>query len=1138
MPADHSSGPSEDDLYQAYARLSPDKQALLTRELARRAGRAAGPIPTVDRTGPMPCSFAQERLWFLAQVDTASAAYAMPAAVRMSGRLDVEVLRRALSGIVERHEVLRTNFVAVDGVPKQIVRPSTALPVPITDLGGLPETERAKAVADQFRDEAVRPFDLEHDPLIRGRLLRLADDDHVLLLTTHHIVSDGWSLGVLRSELAELYAAHRDGRPPSLTELDLQYADFASWQRERMRSEAVLGQLGYWRDRLAGAPALELPADLPRSAQRSARGASVPVRLDAETVRRIDQLAERAQATQFMVLLAAFAVLLWRWSGQDDLVVGTPVANRNPPETEPLIGFFVNTLALRLDVSGNPAFERLLAAVRRECHAGYANQELPFERVVQEVQPERAPGTVPLVQVMLALRNTPMPQVHLPGVTMSPLDLESRTTKFDLCLDLVPGLDGGIAGRAEFSTDIFEASTVSRMVDSLHLLLEAALADPGTQVSKLPIATAAQQSRMVEEFSGGGGASAAASAGTLHGLFQRRVDDSPEATAVASGDVALSYRQLEERANRLAWFLRSQGVGPEQIVGVALPRSERTIIAILGILKAGAGYVPLDPGYPRRRVADMALDAGVPLVITESSVADETRFRLDSAPAGPRLVCLDSDADRIADQPASRPPELVREPNLAYVVYTSGSTGRPKGSVNEHGRVANSVLGMNQVYELTPADRMLAISSLNYDMSVYEIFGTLAAGATVVVPSDAEATDPELLRELLLRRGVTAWSSAPAWLDMLIGYCDSRGGLGDVALRVVGVGGDRMPPSLPERLTELIPGVRLYNLAGMTEVSYCTTFHLIQDTIAARSGVPWGRPLPNHRVYVLDPHRQPVPVGAPGELFIGGAGPGRGYWRRAGLTAARFLPDPFSSEPGQRMYATGDHARFLANGDLQFLGRRDHQVKIRGFRIELGEVEGALAAHPEVSEPVVLAYEDGTGQRRLAAYLTTRKGARPSAAELRGFLAERLPEYMVPSAYVLVDRFPLLPSGKLNRSALPRPVAERPEVAYREPADALEQVLAGIWAQLLDLDRVGVLDDFFDLGGHSLLATQAVSRTRDLFRVALTIPEFLAAGTVRELAGRLRALAAEAGLDVDSTAQLVLQVSALSDAEAERLLPE
>nr|WP_083466110.1 non-ribosomal peptide synthetase [Kibdelosporangium sp. MJ126-NF4]CEL13312.1 Non-ribosomal peptide synthetase [Kibdelosporangium sp. MJ126-NF4]CTQ99003.1 Non-ribosomal peptide synthetase [Kibdelosporangium sp. MJ126-NF4] len=1135
MTVDGSPGSEDTDLYRMYERLTSEQQALLTRELADRSAKSA--IAATGREGVLRCSFAQERLWFLDQVDPGSAAYVMPAQVRLSGELDAVALRAALTEIVARHEALRTNFVmTADGVLTQVIRPAKEFSLPVADLRPLPPPERAAVAAEARRAEATTPFGLAHDSLIRGRLLRHADEEHELLLSMHHIVSDGWSLGVLRRELTELYGAYVASQGSPLPGLAIQYADFAAWQRRRMDDEDMAAQVAYWRERLTGAEPLELPADFPRPVRRSARGNSVPLNLSAEQMARIDELAKLYRATTHMVLLAAFAVVLWRWSGQDDLVIGTPVANRNAAATEPLIGLFVNTIALRLDLSADRSFEDLLIAARAECLAAYEHQEVPFERVVQETHPERATGELPLVRVMLALRNTPMPQTQLPGVLLSLLESPSETTKFDLTLDLVPEHDGGVAGRAEFSADLFRPDTVRRMAEALALVIDAALDDPRAVLSTLPIAAESERARMVEEFSGGGSAAPARSAGTLHGLFQQRVDEAPDALAVLSGETALTYRELDERANQLAWHLRSLGVGPEEIIGVSLPRSERMIVAVLAVLKAGGGYVPLDPGYPRRRVAYMAADAGVSLVITESAAADESRFDTGADGAGPRLVRLDADATRIAAQPVARPAELVNEANLAYVIYTSGSTGRPKGSVNEHGRVANTLIGMNDVYQLTAADRMLAVSSLNYDMSVYEVFGALAAGAVVVVPGDIETTDPEQLRELLIRQRVTAWSSAPALLDMLVGHCLARGGFGDVALRVVGLGGDRMPPSLPGRLAELVPGVRLHNLAGMTEVSYCTMAYLVGDP--AKAGVLWGRPLPNHRIYVLDRYGQPVPPGVPGELYIGGAGPGRGYWRRPALTAQRFVPDPFSPEPGGRMYATGDHARFLASGELQFLGRLDQQIKIRGLRIELGEVEGALSGHPEVGEPVVLAYTDGTNQRRLAAYLTSRGETEPAPAELRRYLAERLPDHMVPTVYIVLDKLPMLPSGKLDRGALPVPVPVRPDVAFQPPSDALEKVLAGIWAELLGLDRIGTRDDFFDLGGHSLLATQAVSRTRELFRVGLSIPGFLAAGTVEDLAGHLRELATESGVDVDAAAELVLRVSDMSEEEAEGLLTQ
>ncbi|AEW99306.1 non-ribosomal peptide synthetase [Streptantibioticus cattleyicolor] len=1134
---------SPTDVFDArgdYEALTPEEQALLLLELSRRKGTAAGSIPRLPGDGaPPPPSFAQERLWFLDQADPGSAAYVMPAGVRLRGRLDVAALAGALGRVVRRHETLRTTFTAVDGRPVPRIRPAAPVPLPVEDLRALPEAERERTVRERYRRETDTPFDLENGPLLRATVLRTADEEHVLLLSVHHIACDGWSLGVLLTELAAGYGVPEDAADP-LPPLPVQYADFAAWQRDQLGGDRLDAHLAFWKRQLEAPPVLDLPGDRPRPPRRTSAGDSLPLRLAPKTVARLEELGAGERATPYMVLLAAVTVLLWRWSGQDDLVVGAPVAGRPRVETEPLIGFFVNTLPLRLDVSGTPTFRELLGRVRQTCLAAYEHQDVPFERLVQDVGAERAGGQVPLVQAMVALRNTPMPELRLPGLELELLELRSTATKFDVCFDLVPDGAGGIDGRAEFSTDLFDADSVRRAVDGLQRLLAAALDDPDQPVSRLPLLDDTEHERIVREFSGGGSAAAAGTAGTVHGLFEARVDAAPDAPAVVCGDRVLSYRELDEEANRLAHHLRARGVGREQIVGICLPRSERMVVTVLALLKAGAAYVPLDPMYPRRRVAYMAADAGVRLVLSESSVARDGRFDPPpDAPPGyrpPEVVEVDTEAARIAGCPAGRPGTGVAPGHLAYVIYTSGSTGRPKGSMNEHGGIANSVTAMNEVYRLRPGDRMLAISSLNYDMSVYEVFGTLAAGAAVVVPSDIETTDPEQLRDLLRRQRVTAWSSAPALLDMLVNHAYEHDGLDGVALRVVGVGGDRMPPLLPDRLTRLVPGVELYNLAGMTEVSYCTLYHRVDP--AEPGAVPWGRPLANHRVYVLDRHGRPAPVGMPGELYIGGAGPGRGYHARPALTAERFVPDPFSPVPGGRMYATGDVAAFRPDGVLRFLGRLDHQVKIRGFRIEPGEVEAALGTHPDVVEPVVTAYQDERGTRRLVAHLTVREGTRPDPADLRHHLLQRLPDHMVPSAFVVMDRLPLLPSGKLNRAALPAPTGGRPELAgrYEPPAGALEEVLAGIWAEVLGLERVGVLDDFFDLGGHSLLATQVVSRIRDTFRLDLSIAAFLSVSTVRELAVVARQSAAGAGTDADAVAELVRQVDALSEEEVARRL--
>ncbi|GAA2197878.1 hypothetical protein GCM10009787_38210 [Streptomyces bangladeshensis] len=1091
------------------------------------------------RPGPeprFPLSYAQERLWFLDQADPGTTAYVMPGGMRLRGPLDPEALGRALTEIVRRHEALRTTFPAEGGKPQQCIGRPRPVPLPVTDLRTAAPQDREAAVAECCRAEAARPFDLTRDLMLRARLLRLADDDHVLLLSLHHIAADGWTLDVLKHEIGVLYTAFRQGTEHDLPELEVQYADYAVWQRDWLGQGLLREQLAYWRERLKDTPVLELPADFPGAAERTWRGASVPFTVPARLWQKVGALAGRSGVTPYMVLVAAFAVVLSRWSGQRDLVVGSPVAGRSHPELERLAGFFVNTLPLRVDLYGAPSFATLLEQVRVTCTDAYAHQEVPFGTLVQALAPDRSQGPVPLVQVMLALCDTPAEDLALDGVRAEELDvvLTGRSSKFDLVLDLVAARDGRLRGRVEFSTDLFAHATAEAIGQAFVHVLTAATGDPDLPVDRLPLLSPEERDRVLYELSGGGDARAADTAGCLHPLIDRTAEKAPDAPAVRCGDVTLTYRDLVERANALAHDLRGLGAGPEQLVGVCLPKSADMVVALLAILKAGAGYMPLDPRYPHQRVQLMVRDSQVPVVVTDAAVAASGLLAPSADGTGPRLVLIEESARRRSDPPA----DLAAARTLAYVIYTSGSTGVPKGSANEHGGVVNTLLGLNRCLGLGASDRMLAISSLNYDMSVYEIFGPLLAGGCVVVPRDDDVTDPERLRRLLVDTGVTAWSSAPALLEMLVAHARGHGGLPGSALRLAVLGGDRPAPTLADRLAGLVPDVRLYNLAGMTETSYCTLYHLVRRPEPVPGSIPWGRPLPNQRVYVLDRHGEPVPVGVRGELFVGGAAVRRGYWRRPGLTAQRFVPDPFGAVPGGRLYRTGDAARWRVGGELEFLGRLDHQVKLRGLRIEPGEIEVALAAHPDVERGVVLLRGEGLDQR-LVAYLTASGPLPPSSGELRRFLREQLPEHLVPSAFVLLDRLPLLPSGKLDRSALPDVTPARPEaVAYVAPAGPLEEVLAGVWADVLKVDRVGAGDDFFELGGHSLLVTQAVSRIRDLFRVDLSIRGFLAASTLPALAAHLRATADAQGVDADRVADLVLQVGAMTEEQVKRSLAE
>lgn len=1126
------------------AGLSEQQRILLAMELSRQRA----PRPTIERVPRgdlLPASFAQERLWFLEQRDPGTLAYLMPIAVRLRGPLRVPALADALTAVVARHECLRTSFVDLSGAPWQRIEDPAPVPLPVTDLAGRPaEAELAEAL----RHEASTPFELSAGPLLRARLLRVSDAEHLLLLTMHHIVSDGWSLGVLLRELADAYRRAATGQQPEPAAGELDYADYAAWQRSYLTAERLAPALSYWQQQLAGAPPLELPTDRPRTATGSWVGSAVPLAMPGELAEGLRRCAAAEQATPYMVLLAAVAVLLGRWSGQQDVVIGIPVAGREQVETEPMVGCFVNTLPIRLDLSGDPSFAELVRRTRDACLAGYAHQEVPFELIVREVRADRSVGPVPLARVMVALRNVPMPRLELAGLTVELVERESVSTKFDLCFDLAPEPDGGIGGRLEFNSDYFDTDSIAGKRDSFLLLARAAVQDPSLPISRLPLLTQAAQQQLVADFAGPADPAAVLTSGTLRSLFEDQVDRDPEAPALLFGGQRLSYAELDERANRLGHLLRELGVRPEQIVGVCLPRSIELVVALLAIHKAGAAYLPLDPNYPPQRLSLMIADSAVELVLTDGSVLDSgvlgqpdpsetSAERADPAVGAFRIderviATVRLDRGPGAGRPASRPPVTAGAQNLCYVIYTSGSTGTPKGAGDEHGGVANTLRGLQAAYELRPGDRMLAISSLNYDMSVYEIFATLAAGACIVLPDDLQAADPELLLELVLGGGVTTWSSAPAILDQLITHARSRPVPPRLALRLVGLAGDRIPPALPGRLADLVPGVRLMNLAGMTEVSYCSMFHEVDTSAPPVSNIPWGRPVANHRLLILDEHGVPVPPGVPGQLYIGGAGPGRGYWRRPALTAERFVPDPFAVAPGQRLYATGDHARWRSDGVVEFLGRLDRQIKIRGLRIEPGEIEVALAGHPAVAEAVVTIQRDRNDQQRLVSHLTVHGATAPTTSELRAFLSDRLPTHMVPDAFVVLDRLPLLPSGKLDRSALRLP-AERPVLSsgYEEPADDLEFVLCGIWGDVLDVERVGVADDFFDLGGHSLLATRVVSQIREMFRVNLPIPDLLASATVRELAGSLREAGAREGVDVDLVAELVRQVTGTAPAE-------
>jgi amino acid adenylation domain-containing protein len=1028
-----------------------------------------------------PASFSQRRPWLQEQLDPGRALYNVPFAIRLEGVLDVPALHAALDAIVERHEVLRTTFGAQDGTPVQVIAPVQRVALPLVDLGSEDSPERAaEALAAA---EAARPFDLARGPLLRATLLRLGGARHVLLLTAHHGVFDGWSAGVFFRELAAAYAAHRDPSTAPLPELPLQYADYAEWEAEWLAGATAGRQLAYWREQLQGAPeVLELPADRPRPAVASHRGATHHFDLPAGLVAALRRLAQGEGATPFMVLLAAFEALLGRLTGQDDVVVGTPVANRGRVEVEGLVGCFVNTLALRTSLAGDPTFRQLIARVRRTAVAAYAHQELPFDRVVEELRPQRSLAFSPLFQVMFTLQQDLAPE-ELPGLELALAEVASGTAKLDLTLFLKehgPALRGVV----EYATDLFDEERVARTMLQFRALLEGAADRPDTPLSRLPLLPEAERRRVVEEWNQ---TELPLPAEWVHEQIAAQARSTPEAVAVtAAGGACLTYGALERRAEALAARLQERGVGPEQLVGLFLERTPDLAVALLGVLKAGAAYLPLDPGFPPARLAGMIADSGVPTILASRGLAA-------AVPPSPAAVLVLEDLLEGNGAPTPRP---LAAASLAYVLYTSGSTGRPKGVAVSHGALLNFLESVRRTPGLGAGDRLCAVTTLSFDIAALELFLPLLVGARVVLADRETAADGRALAALLRSSGSTVLQATPATWRLLL----EAGWDGSPRLTAL-CGGEALPRELAEALRPRVAA--LWNMYGPTET---TVWSACQHVTEGAGPVPVGGPLANTQAYVLDATLGPVPIGVTGELYLGGAGVARGYLGRPDLTAERFVPDPLTAQhPGARLYGTGDLARWRSDGTLEVLGRRDHQVKVRGFRIELEEVEEALLRHPSVARAVVAAREDGTGENALVAWVVPREGATAGSAEWRELLRGALPAYMVPSAFVTLPALPLTPNGKVDRRALPAPDVDtradlRSAAGFVAPRTAAEEAVAAIWRAVLEREAVGVHDNFFELGGHSLLAARVMARLRQVLGVETSLRALFQAPTVAGLA--------------------------------------
>jgi amino acid adenylation domain-containing protein len=1041
-----------------------------------------------------PLSYGQRALWFMQQLAPEGAAYNFVHAARILTELDIAAFRQASQELVNRHPALRTTFLVRDGEPVQRVHDHMEVYFQAEDASTWDEAR----LNDRLAEEVYRPFDLTRGPLVRIFLFTRSAREHIALLAMHHIVTDLWSLAIILSELGVLYTAAKAGVPAALKPPATLYSDYVRRQAAGLAGPEGERLWAYWQRQLAGElPVLDLPTDRPRPPVQTDRGAAETLRFGAELTRGLKSLAKAHRATLYMALLAAFQALLHRYTGQEDILIASPIAGRDR-EAASLVGYFVNPLVLRADLSGNPTFAALLDQVRRTALEAFEHSAYPFPLLVERLQPVRDPSRPPLAQVVFAWQQTTRlissqamtsfalgerngGRLELGKLQFESMALEHRVVPFELML-LAAEADEELVATVEYNADLFDATTIRRLLTAFQTLLAGILADPTQRVSALPLLTEQELRQELVEWNDT--QTEYPHEQCLHHWFEEVVERNPLATALICGAEQLSYQQLNERANRLAHHLIKQGIGPEAVVGLCLERSIDMVVALLGVLKAGGAFLPLDPAYPAERLAFMITDSRVSILLTQHSLREHL-----SAPHS-RLICLDREGEVLASESLSNPPRRARPENLAYLIYTSGSTGQPKGAMLHHRGVCNLAAAQQQAFGLQASDRTLQFSSLSFDASVWEVvMALLSGGALVLASREVLASGPGLL-EVLRRQAITTLTLPPSMLALLPEEPLP-------ALQTLITAGEQCSGELVARWS---PGRRYFNAYGPTETTVCASMH--RCTGSDLPGPPIGRPIANFQLYVLDAHLQPVPVGVAGELYIGGAGVARGYFNRPHLTAERFIPHPFSSEAGARLYKSGDLVRYRPDGNLEYLGRLDQQVKVRGFRIELGEIEAVLAEQPGVREAVVVAREDGAGERRLVAYLVAEPGASLGLSELRHSLRERLPDYMIPSAFVSLEALPLTPNGKVDRQALPAPDRVRPELEanYVMPCNEMEQAIAAVWQQVLGLERVGVNDNFFDLGGHSLKLAKVHDQLQAIFNRDVPMVEMFKYPTVGALA--------------------------------------
>jgi amino acid adenylation domain-containing protein len=1107
------------------------------------------PLQPVVRIAPLPLSFPQQRLWFIDRFESGSSFYNIPVAVRLVGNLDVPILERCVNEIVQRHELLRTSFPEIDGKPAQVIAHELSVSINLADLTQFPVDERESEVQRRAKEDVQRPFNLGKAPLLRLALLRLRPDEHILLAVMHHIISDGWSLGVFVHELTEFYGAFSANRISPLPALKIQYADYAVWQCESLPGDMLRSQLAYWERRLAGAPpVLNLPTDHDYPERQGYQGRKLTINLPLSLTASVRALAASEGVTLFMMLLAAWKVLLCHLSGQVDLVVGTAIAGRNHSEIEPLIGFFVNTLPLRTDLSGNPDVRELLLRVRSVCLEAYAHQDLPFEKLVERLRPRRDSARSPIVQVMFVLENAPLPELRLSDLKVAPFPVDSCSAKVELAL-LASEDQDTIACHLEYNTALFEEKTVSRMAANYEVVLQQMSAQPTLKLSALheilrareqqeaapaimPLTRASERHKLPAKFNDACGRDAP-DAG-IHELFERQAERTPNALAIITAQDRLTYSELNRHANRLAHQLHSEGIGVGARVAIFMERSSEMFVAVLAALKAGAAYIPLNPRHPTERIRFVLSDAAPAVVLTQQRLAQ----MLPASRA--RVISVDAVRQSINSDEVNLPAPISRE-CLAYVIYTSGSTGQPKGSMVPHGALVNHAVQMVEMYDLGPERRMLQFFPLSFDASAEDIFPCLLSGAALVCPPDFFTYSPRELLEFCNQYEITTLHLPVVLWHHLVDELSSQSLSLPTALRVLSVGGESPSFDSFVRWSRITGGrIAFRNMYGPTEATITATVFrhdALEPSIEGRTRVPIGRPLENVSVYLLDEKMKPVPSGVAGELYIGGMALAHGYVNRPELTAERFIPDPFSAHPGARLYKTGDLCQCSVNGEIDFLGRRDYQVKIRGFRVELEEIERTLLQHFAIKDAVVALHENGIGDKRLAAYATVKADQPVTARDLRSYLKDRLPDYMLPSWFVILDSLPLTAHGKIDRSALPAPADEGlgPEHEYVAPRNPTEEIVAAIFAEVLETAQVGVLDDFFASGGHSLLAIQLASHLRETFQVEVSLRTIFEDPTVAGVAAALLEEESDR-LRVERTAELMVKLATVSDVEAEDML--